>query len=190
VWHHLVYTYDGTTTRVYKDGLQSNFEVLGAGVIDTHSPSPITLAVQITNQAGGLDFGAREGTLSLGRVRVHDGVLTPSQVFANFQAEKDIYGTPDPPLEAPVFLNAPADALFCNGQDRYSLTLVATGVPPPTYAVVQPAGATITPGGLLDYDIPDPAPVSFTVEVTATNPVQVTTATWTVTLPCRAMWRW
>src|SRR6185295_2447577 len=34
-WHHLVYTYDGTTTRVYADGALSNMEVLGAGVLNT-----------------------------------------------------------------------------------------------------------------------------------------------------------
>ncbi len=34
-WHHLVYTYDGTTTRVYSDGLLSNEEnVVGDQGVD------------------------------------------------------------------------------------------------------------------------------------------------------------
>jgi hypothetical protein len=181
VWHHLVYTYDGTTTRVYADGLQSNFETLGPGIINTYSGSPITLAVQVINATGSLDFGVREGVLSLGRVRVHDGVLSPAQVFANFSAERDIYGTPEPPLEGPMILNAPADGVFCAGADTYSATILATGVPPPTLAVVQPAGATISEGGIIFYDIPDPPPPSFVVEVTATNPVDTVSAVWTVT---------
>ena len=47
VWHHLVYTYDGQTTRVYSDGVLQNSEALGAGVINTHANLPINLATQI-----------------------------------------------------------------------------------------------------------------------------------------------
>ena len=46
-WHHLVYTYDGTTTRVYADGVQANSEVLGAGAINTHANTSINLATQL-----------------------------------------------------------------------------------------------------------------------------------------------
>ena len=38
-WHHLTYTYDGTTTRVYMNGVLQNEEVLGAGVVTTHAVS-------------------------------------------------------------------------------------------------------------------------------------------------------
>jgi hypothetical protein len=46
-WHHLVYTYDGTTTRVYIDGAMTNEEELGEGAIDTHDDPPIILGAQI-----------------------------------------------------------------------------------------------------------------------------------------------
>src|SRR5678815_752852 len=35
-WHHLVYTYDGTTTRVYADGVFWNGEFLGPDVLNTY----------------------------------------------------------------------------------------------------------------------------------------------------------
>ncbi|HVR75289.1 MAG TPA: LamG-like jellyroll fold domain-containing protein, partial [Planctomycetota bacterium] len=110
VWHHLVYTFDGdatATTRVYVDGILANSELLGPGVINTHADHPITLAVQIANAAGALDFSVREGSLGLGQVRIHDGVLSPSQVFHNFNAERGDYGLPEPNVEPPAILNAP-----------------------------------------------------------------------------------
>ena len=97
-WHHLVYTYDGTTTRVYSDGRQLNEEELGPGAIDTHDGQPITLGAQIADVAGSLDFGPREATLALGQVRVHEEVLTPAQVLSNYLAECEKYGC-DPDVQ-------------------------------------------------------------------------------------------
>ena len=75
-WHYLVYTYDGTTTRVYADGVLNNEEVLGPGKINTHGGTPITLAAQY--EADGFTLNVPlAGTLALARVRVHAGVLTP-----------------------------------------------------------------------------------------------------------------
>ena len=90
VWHHLVYTYDGTTTRVYADGClvdetdcPTNSEVVGSGVINTFSPSKVTLAAQL--MAGGVTISSwLRGILSIAGVRIHDGVLTPAQVAHNF----------------------------------------------------------------------------------------------------------
>ena len=183
LWHHLVYTFDGdatSTTRVYADGVLANQETLANGLINTHTPMPITLAVQITNGAGGFDFGPREGSLSLGQVRVHDGVLSATQVFQNYLAEREKYGAPEPTGQAPTFLNAPADDTFCAASATYTFSLQADGIPPPTFQVVQPAGATISEVGLLSYSIPQPPPPSFVVEVRAVNPVDTTTASWIV----------
>ena len=183
-WHHLVYTYDGAstfTTVVYVDGIFSTSETLASGTINTHSPSPITLAVQITNQSGGLDFNlGREGVLSLGQVRVHDGVLSATQVFQNYLAEREKYGAPEPPGEAPSFLNAPLEDTFCVASATYTIGLRTAGSPPPTLEVVQPAGATVSGVGLLTYTIPQPPPPSFTVEVRAVNLLDTATASWTV----------
>ncbi|MBI4602769.1 MAG: laminin G domain-containing protein [Planctomycetes bacterium] len=179
LWHHLVYTYDGETTRVYSDGLLQNSEFLGAGTINTFGDTPIALAAQY-DDATSLNFGLR-GALSLGQVRIHDGVLSPAQIFRNFLAENDRYGVPDPDVVPPEFVNPPGDGTFCASEDVYAARLQATGTPPPVLSVVAPAGATIDDTGRFTYDIPDPAPASFAVTVKATNQAGEATATWTLT---------
>ena len=95
VWHHLVYTFDGddtATTRVYVDGALQNSDPQGQGIINTHAGTPIVIGQQIVDAAGGLDFSPRSGVLSIGRVRVHDGVLSDEEVFENYCAEAELYG--------------------------------------------------------------------------------------------------
>ncbi len=94
-WHHLVYTYDGTTTRVYADGKIANAEILGSGVIDTATDTSINLATQLDSD-GTTPTGGLRGTLSLARVRIHDGVLTDSQIAANYNLEKADFIDPVP----------------------------------------------------------------------------------------------
>jgi hypothetical protein len=95
-WHHLVYSFDGTTSRVYADGVLANFEFLGAGIINTHPDTSINIGTQLeadgTTPTGGLRFS---GTIA--RVRIHDGVLTPEQVSSNYNKEKADFIDPQPP---------------------------------------------------------------------------------------------
>jgi hypothetical protein len=95
-WHHLVYTYDGTTTRVYADGLLSNIEVLGAGVINTHDLHKIVIGKQIDNEVGDLN-APLAGSMSYGRIRVHDEVLSTLDVQRNYLAEVSDFPPPAPP---------------------------------------------------------------------------------------------
>jgi hypothetical protein len=84
-WCHLVYTYDGERARVFYNGSVMTVRDV---VIDTAPDQPIRIGAQ----------GAAEGalaayaTLSIGRVRVHAGALTPGQVMANFQREAPEFG--------------------------------------------------------------------------------------------------
>lgn len=115
-WHHLVYTYDGTTTRVYSDGALANSEVLGPGAINTHAGTAINLATQL--EADGVTpTPVLRGSLTIGRVRIHDGVLSDAQVQNNYNLERSVFIDPVPPVpqllaSAPVhrysFNNAPA----------------------------------------------------------------------------------
>ena len=103
-WHHLAYTFDGTTTRVYADG-----ELVGAedvltshGItIDTHAtdtggnPLPIRIASQ--NDDNGAATGNLRGSLSIGAVRIHDGVLEDVEILTNFLIEQPNYPNPEPP---------------------------------------------------------------------------------------------
>ncbi|MBN1419605.1 MAG: hypothetical protein JXP34_12580 [Planctomycetes bacterium] len=176
-WHHLVYTYDGTTTRVYADGRQTNMEVLGAGAINTHSGTKIAIAAQFESDGVTLNAGLA-GTLAIGRVRIHDGVLTPEQIAKNHKDERPEFRVVNG--VAPSFINPPAEDTYVSGLPAYERGLIATGFPPPDFEVVEPADATVSLDGLLSYAIPDPEPASFTVTVKAVNSEGEATATWTV----------
>ena len=96
-WHHLVYTYDGTTTRVYTNGVLANSESLGAGVINTHPATSINLGAQLEADGIAVTAGLR-GSLTMARVRIHDGVLTDEQILNNYTTERDAFVDPEPPM--------------------------------------------------------------------------------------------
>ena len=58
-WHHLVYTYDGTTTRVYSDGLLKNTEVVGT---DPHDAINMLIGAQMQANGTSIEFGGTQGT--------------------------------------------------------------------------------------------------------------------------------
>ncbi len=97
-WHHLVYTYDGTTTRVYSDGKLTNAEILGEGAINTHAGTAINIAAQLEGDGTTVTGGLR-GSLTIGRVRIHDGVLSDAQIAANYNQEKAAFIDPQAPPE-------------------------------------------------------------------------------------------
>lgn len=111
-WHHLVYTYDGTEQRVYADGVLRNTETVALNV---QAGRPIRLASQ--TDAGGAATGALRGSLALGNVRIHDGVLTEADVLNNYEFEKDLF--PAPPVVPPVAEKLP---LGGGPAHRYSFT--------------------------------------------------------------------
>ncbi len=104
-WHHLVYTYDGTTTRVYSDGMLSNTEVLGAGIINIAAATSINLATQLDGD-GVTATGGIRGSLTIGKMRIHDGVLTDAQIASNYNAEKSQFIDPLPVVLLPGKLTA------------------------------------------------------------------------------------
>ncbi len=84
-WHHLVYSFDGATQRVYMDGVLQASELLGGGAVNTHTNTPITLAAQLNaNTTVNNELG---GSLLVGKIRIHDGVLSDTDVLGNYNAE-------------------------------------------------------------------------------------------------------
>lgn len=79
-WHHLVYTYNNNVAQVYVDGLLRSSKTLG-GALNTWPGEPINLGCQRDSA-----FGTRSFFYSgyLNSVRVHGGVLSPAQIFANY----------------------------------------------------------------------------------------------------------
>lgn len=107
-WHHLVYTFDGAVTRVYSDGQLMNFETVAEAIINTYADTPILIGSQIEPD-GLTPTGALRGSLTIGRVRVHDGVLTPAQITTNYNLEKAEFinpGSVAPPTVEPARLAA------------------------------------------------------------------------------------
>ena len=92
-WHHLVYTYDGETTKVYTDNCLvfadcnvSNEEFLGVGRINTHGGTKIRIAQQTEGNGVNLTIGL-QGKILVSKLRIHDGVLTAEQISNNYELE-------------------------------------------------------------------------------------------------------
>jgi hypothetical protein len=133
-WHHLVYTYDGSTTRVYADGVLANSELLGAGVINTYANTSILLAAQLEPDGVSVTTALR-GTLTLAKVRIHDGFLTPSQIVNNYNVER-------PQFTGPVRLTlSPVSQSAVEGAPA-TFTAQAAGDPPISFQWLR-GGASI-----------------------------------------------
>ena len=187
VWHHLVYTYDGNTTRVYADGVLNNSEFLGAGAINT-AEGKIAIGTQFDGNRN--PAASERSSLTIALVRIHDGVLSDAQVLMNYEEEKDRFTTPQfvprRVLPGAADLN---DFIYAD-QTEYSRPIAVSGEPIPELSIeVDPAqdSASITGvGGVtrVQIDVTEPPPSSFEVTVTATNEVagapQEFTFAWTV----------
>lgn len=151
-WHHLVYTYDGATqtTRIYVDGVETNHETGVA--INTHAGLPIQIASQMNDDGvtatGDLRFGG-----AIGKVRIHDGVLTPENVLNNFNAEKGIFVRSDaevaqPLSAAPVhrwsFNEAPGSTTFSSSVSDAVAELKGAGGAATGTGVTLPGGSSAT----------------------------------------------
>lgn len=79
-WHHVAYTYDGTTATVFADGAKKNEKAV---TLDTKKNFSINLAVQREDKAFKL-----YGSLAIAVVRIHSKALTANDVQANYLAEK------------------------------------------------------------------------------------------------------
>ena len=150
-WHHLAYTFDGVTQKVFVDGVMTNSEVLGEGSIATHPNTPINIGTQMEGD-GVTPTGQLRGSLTLGRVRIYDGVLTDAQVTGNYNAERAAFVNPAAPTATPLvegpihrysFNNAAGDASGAQVTDSVGAA----------HGTVRGAGATwngtelVLPGG-------------------------------------------
>jgi hypothetical protein len=81
-WWHLVYTYDGTTVRLYANGSPAGDKAVA---LNTHAGNIIRIAAQ-GDDTGTAPVMSLNFTGSIAQVRIHDGVLTPAQIAQNFKA--------------------------------------------------------------------------------------------------------
>ncbi|MBN1516358.1 lamin tail domain-containing protein, partial [Candidatus Sumerlaeota bacterium] len=87
-WHHLTYVYDGAVSSIYVDGELDNSMGMA---LDTRNNRPIMLGCQTDTNGVSITY-AQSAELSIGRIRVHGGALTPAQVKANYIDERDEFG--------------------------------------------------------------------------------------------------
>jgi Concanavalin A-like lectin/glucanases superfamily len=93
-WWHLVYTHDGTTSRLYVNG---ELETEGTHSLNTFGGTPIRVAAQADGTGAGADAGFNF-TGSIAEVRIHDGVLSAADIANNFVSEPGdpVAGAPNP----------------------------------------------------------------------------------------------
>ncbi|MEX2187743.1 MAG: Ig-like domain-containing protein [Pirellulales bacterium] len=114
-WHHLVYTYDGGTVRLYSDGVETYTEAVGA--LGTYANTTINLGAQ-NGGGGALSLvEGQAGSLALANVRVHTGILSPAGILTNYQL--GVLTSSTPPVS-----NADAYAV----DEDESLVVAAPGV--------------------------------------------------------------
>ncbi len=93
-WHHLVYTFDGTTQKLFSDGVLKNSEPIS---LNTHALPGIVIGAQMVNDTD--VEPALRGRLVVSQLRIHSEALADVDVTANYNTEKSSYdniGSPIP----------------------------------------------------------------------------------------------
>jgi len=145
LWHHLVYTYDGTTTRVYADGVLKKSETLG---LNTTPGTPVTIGAQMESDGVTVTGGMR-AAMTIARLRIHSEALSDTQIAANYNEEKSGFVEGGSPLPfGPIHRYS-----FSNPAGTASSGSVVTDAIGGANGVVRGAGANFTgsrltlPGG-------------------------------------------
>ncbi|HWB06063.1 MAG TPA: lamin tail domain-containing protein [Verrucomicrobiales bacterium] len=154
-WHHLVYTYDSTTVRLYVDGQPNNVRAL---TLNTWQGFNITIAGQNANTPAGFN-----ADMSIAKVKVHDTSLTLSEVRGSYNLDAAMFGKAVA-LETPVinsFTVSPSFAL--PGQPVTLSWNVGTSPAKPLTGISINNGAPaisgntgtvqVTPSGVVNYTL-------------------------------------
>jgi hypothetical protein len=162
-WHHLVYTYDGATVRLYVDGQANNSRAL---TLNTHQGFNIVIAGQNNNVSPFAPVGFN-ADLSIAKVKVHDTALSLSQVRTSYNADASLFGK-TPAVEPPdinTFTVSPAQ--FLPGENVTLTWNVITSPAKPLTAISIDNGAPAISGNSGSVVV-NPA-TTTTYTLTATN---------------------
>ncbi|MBP8302777.1 MAG: LamG domain-containing protein [Phycisphaerae bacterium] len=135
-WHHLVYTFDGKTARVYDNTVERNSAEFN---LATHAGDCMDICAQNGSDGGILfasEFNGNPMSLSgsIAVVRVHSQALTADQIRDNFNEDKDRFGAAVPP--APVDMLS--EGMIDLETPDFDLCLVRSSQ---TVAALRPKGA-------------------------------------------------
>jgi len=90
-WYHLAHTYDGTTQRIYANGIQIHSWATSGAI--TYNTNNTLLAVGNDWNGSGYNVGpglAVEGNLSI--TRIYSTALSAAQILQNYNAERNRFG--------------------------------------------------------------------------------------------------
>lgn len=96
-WTYIATTYDGSTTRLYKDGALVNQEIIAINTreLTTDGVTPYRFRVARQNLPDGAIDPVGLGAFSLGRLRVHDVTLDDAAILAQFNLERNDFNLND-----------------------------------------------------------------------------------------------
>ncbi len=106
-WWYLVYTYDGTTVRLYVNAEENTTRNV---TLNTHGPNIIRVAAQANDSGAGV-HAAVNFTGSIAEVRIHDGVLSPAAIANNFRSKPGAPTAADP-VPADGQVDVPGDVVL------------------------------------------------------------------------------
>ena len=161
VWHHLVYTCDGTTTKVYCDGQLQNSAQMATFVISRNFT--INIAAQRTSTTPtatpiGTASGGTHSLATIGKVRIWDGVLTQAQIQNNYAVEAPTYvDTPAALTAAPIHNYVFTNAAVTDATGQVIADIGTLGNAPGTVMGTFGNGHQWMTGSALDLDGGSPA---------------------------------
>jgi Concanavalin A-like lectin/glucanases superfamily len=169
-WHHLVYTYDGATVRLYLDGQANNARAVA---LNTYQGFPILIAGQNGNASPFLPAGFN-ADLSIAKVKVHDAALSLAAVRTSYNSDASLFGK-TPVLDLP-FVNSftVTPPFFLPGQPVTLTWNVGTSPAKPLTSVSINNGAPAISGNTGSVQVFPSAQTTYTL--TATNADGSTTA--------------
>ncbi|MDI9433724.1 MAG: LamG domain-containing protein, partial [Planctomycetota bacterium] len=158
-WWYLVYTYDGTTVRLYVNAEENTTRNV---TLNTHGPNIIRVAAQGNDSGAGVHPDV-SFTGSIAEVRIHDGVLSPAAIANNFRSKPGAPTAADP-VPADGQGDVPRDVVlqwkageFAAAHDVYFGTsfddVNTAGQANPLGALVSQgqSGTSYDPAGMLDF---------------------------------------
>jgi hypothetical protein len=162
-WHHLVYTYDGATVRLYVDGQANNSRAL---TLNTHQGFAIVIAGQNNNVSPFAPVGFN-ATMSIAKVKVHDTALTLSDVRLSYNGDATLFGK-TPAVEVPVVNSFTVSPAFVLPGQPVTLTWnVGTSPGKPLTALSINNGAPAISGNTGSVQVTPSGMTAYTL--TATN---------------------